>query len=69
MKLRSESEGASPKIKKLIKMAELPESIVSLLKHQCPDPQQSPWIDSALSNMRTKGKSDPLKSIAPPLSA
>ena len=42
IKLKKESEMLSPKIRKLIKISEFPESVVSLLKQQLPGSQQLP---------------------------
>ena len=46
LKLKGESDGAPPKMKKLVKLSELPESILSVLEQHRPDPRQPSEIAS-----------------------
>jgi hypothetical protein len=69
LKLRDESDLLSPKMKKLIKISELPESVLSLLKQQLLDSRQPSEIAPELNSKTTISECGSPHSIAPAIPA
>ena len=69
LKLKDESDLLSPTMKKLVKISELPESVLSLLKQQLLDSRQPLEIAPELNSKTTNSECGSPHSIAPAIPA